>query len=146
MFGWGGCKWWERVSGSNIPQSDKLSGRCGQLSCLSPPGFILNLPHFRRAFREKREGRICHLGVHHLSVSVLALTCSFSIFASLGLKRVPPFLALFLSFFIHFFSLSSSYSSSSNSPCSISYPCLLLSVFLILSGFLFSSLSPFSPL
>lgn len=78
----------EGFLGADTPQGDKLRGRRDQLSHRSPPGFVLNLPHFPslsifcRVSREKEgEDRSCRPGVPRLSVSVtvLALACSFSI-------------------------------------------------------------------
>lgn len=112
---------------SDNPQSDKLRGRGDQLSLLSPPGIVLNLPQFhslpvfRWESRGKREDRSCHLGVPRLSCSVsdLALTCSFSILLlfnsslSCSLHFFSAFLLLY-HFKSNFFSIPLSYSSSSN--------------------------------
>lgn len=104
VLSWGRCKWWESFLRSNTPQSDKLRGRGGQLSLLSPLRdsfwtfltFILFLS-FIGCLGGKREDRSCHLGVLHfsLSVLVLALTCSFSILSCL-FQSLPSLFSAFL--------------------------------------------------
>lgn len=134
--GRGRCKWWARVSRrSKTPQSDKLRGRGDQLSLPSPPGFVLNLPHFhsvsvsRWTSRGKRGEGSRHLGVRRLSLSLslgsfliqsLLLLASLSFNSSLSCSLYFPSFTPFNFFFLPllFFSISSS--------------CLLCSFFLLL--------------
>lgn len=147
---------------SNIPQSDKLRGRCDQLSPLSPPGFVSNLPRFhspsvsRWAFGEKK-GRqklprgspssLClHLGSSLLFYRILSYR-----FLSLGIKRALsdlPSLPCSLRFLSPFPSFLS-FPLNLFLPIQFPHPCLLHTFFVVWAGFvffLFSSLCFFSPL
>lgn len=87
---------------SDTPQSDKLRGRGDQLSLLSPPGLVLNLPNFHssagRPGGRGKAGVAIWESVISLSLSQLDLFPSPGCFSSLTLLTFFQLLLLFFTF------------------------------------------------
>lgn len=116
----------EGFLGSDTQQGDKVRGRGDQLSRLSPPGFILNVPHFHSlsVFPGRRVGRqkLPPGGRSSLFPRLCLGSCSFFDPVCLFLLTSPSFNSfLSCSYFIpstlsKLSSLALSYFSSSNFP------------------------------
>lgn len=140
----------EGFLGSDTQQGDKVRGRGDQLSRLSPPGFILNVPHFHSlsVFPGRRVGRqkLPPGGRSSLFPCLCLGSCSFFDPVCLFLLTSPSFNSfLSCSYFIpstlsKLSSLAVLFFLLQLSPAQFPHPCLC--TFFLLFGVLLSGFLP----